>query len=400
MHLPARLRPLAAVFAVAAALTGAALSAQEGAKQCRGYLRLVPSDYVRNAEQFDAVCLPEAWYFMQNRWQALTHGGPRWPGLVVIDDGFFSSHDSGLRPWLFRGYPDGSGAPPLGTADGDSAQNPPAYGLHGTRVFSLLASDVGNGWIAGVVGPWRGIANGTLWGAGFVVARSGRGFPTSSSAGLVEDIFRGVVLPRPQNRVVNISQHLASIQAPGHAGLAQVLDLADWNQTVVVTGAGNNKETVDATAWIRNFRNVVVVGGLDPTGTALWRETIVKNGVKTEIGSGTGAGVDLYAPAQAFELILRDAHLVTDSGTSYSAPLVAGAVAMMQNVDPSLDSWVMRDVLVKTADPGAYPRLNVLKALLCVDTILTGSIGTNPPIRTWECNAGPFGNFKGERMGW
>lgn len=74
------------------------------------------------------------------RWQAVTVGGPRWPSMVVIDDGFFSSQDSGIRPWLFRGFPDGSGVPPIGTADGDSAHNPPDYGLHGTRVLSLLAS--------------------------------------------------------------------------------------------------------------------------------------------------------------------------------------------------------------------------------------------------------------------
>ena len=124
------------------------------------------------------------------------------------------------------------------------------------------------------------------------------------------------------------------------------------------------------------------------------------DGTKEDVGSATGAGVDLYAPAQAFELILRDGQIVTDSGTSFSGPLVAGAVAMMQNVDPTLDSWVVRDVLVKTADPGTYRRLNVLKALLCVDTILTGTIWADPPIRTWECNAGTFGKFQGERVGW
>src|SRR5262245_7092337 len=136
MNFPARRRPLAAAIAVLAAivvitaLTGAAASAQEGgAKACGGYPRLVPSDYARNAEQFDAVCLPEAWRFMQqtapnpSKWQAINVGAPRWPSMVVIDDGFFSTHDSGVRPWLFRGFPDGSGVQPIGTADGDSAMN-------------------------------------------------------------------------------------------------------------------------------------------------------------------------------------------------------------------------------------------------------------------------------------
>jgi subtilisin family serine protease len=407
MDLPARRRPLtafvlAAAFALIAALTATPASAQDGgtgAKHCRSYPRLVPHDYAPNAEQFDAVCLPEAWHFMQDRWQALSYGGPRWPSLVVIDDGFFSSHDSALRPWLFRGYPDGSGVQPNGTADGDFTFNPPAYGLHGTRVLSLLASDVGNGWIAGVVGPWKSPPGTSAWGAGFVLARSGNLINPSTPA-LLEQIFRDVVLPRPQNRVVNVSQHLASIPAPGHAGLGQMLDQADWNQTVVVTGAGNNKEVIGATAWIRNFPNVVVVGGLNPNGTALWRETIMTPKGPKEIGSATGGGVDLYAPAQGFDLILRDAQMVTDSGTSFAAPLVAGAVAMMQNVDPTLDSWILRDVLVKTADPGTYPRLNVLKALLCVDTIFTGTIWANPPIRTWECETETFGTFRGERVGW
>ena len=136
--------------------------------------RLVPDDYTANATQFDVICLPEAWHFMQDKWQSLQNDYPNWPYLVVIDDGFFFSDDGGPRPDIHPGYPDGSRIDPQGTARGDEPQSGQIgrYGYHGTAVLSLLTSDANNGLlIAGVSGPWSNTPRGREWGARFLPVR-------------------------------------------------------------------------------------------------------------------------------------------------------------------------------------------------------------------------------------
>lgn len=358
--------------------------AQGGAAHCGQHPRLVPTaDYSRNAEQFDAICMPEAWQFMRTRWQGITYGSP-WPTLTVIDDGFFTTKDSAYRPWLFPG-PGGS------TADGDPGL-PPVYGLHGTSVLSLLASRVNNGWIAGAVGPWTGVAN---HGTSFFLIRD-RTSATPPTAGTIAQLLGQYVIPYGERRVVNISQSIAHITSSTQ--LETQLDHANWQQIVVVTAAGNKKETLAANAWIRRFENVIVVGGLNATGSNLWL-----GGGGT--GSATGTGVDLYAPAENLEVLIRDAQMVTDSGTSFSSPLVAAVAAMMLNLEPSLDPWMVRDVLVKSADSGTYRRLNAIKALLCIDTLQQWTSWPPPnsnqvPVRSWSCTMTGFGNASGQRVGW
>ncbi len=374
---------LIAVFACALVLSTLSAGAQ-GAPQCGQYPRMVPNyDYPPNASQFDSICLPEAWEFMRARWQGISLGAP-WPTVVVIDDGFFTTKDSSLRPSLFPG-PGGS------TAAGDTAPLP-AYGIHGTSVLSLLASRLGNGYIEGGVGPIAGFAN---LGADFFLIRD-RTTAQGPTPGLIAQFLGQYVMPYAGRRVVNISQSLVDVTSSTQ--LADQLDYANWEQIVVVTGAGNHRETVPANAWIRGFENVIVVGGLNEIGSKLWVGG-------TGVGSATGAGVDLYAPAENLDVLIRDAQIVTDSGTSFAAPLVTSVVAMMQNLDPTLDSWEVRDILIKTADAGTYRRLNAIKALLCVDSISRWSAYPPPgsnwlPVHNWSCSMSGFGVASGQRVGW
>src|SRR5713226_9165851 len=90
-----------------------------GPPQCKQSPRLVPSntrEYQPNAQQFDTICLPEAWYFLKDKWQGLRPNISTWPTMVVIDDGFFATDDSGVRPEINPGYPDGTGIHPQGSA--------------------------------------------------------------------------------------------------------------------------------------------------------------------------------------------------------------------------------------------------------------------------------------------
>lgn len=399
---------LAALLALSLGTAPAGWGQENG--HCGSGERLVPTfegtgyprynDYDPNSLQFDAVCLPEAWEFMTTRWQGLRPGIGSWPYLVVVDDGFFTSQDSPVRPEIHPGYPDGSGQPPNGTAWGD-AGSPALYGYHGTAVLSLLSSTANNAsLISGICGGWDNIASGQSWGARFVPVRIGRGFLAPPTPSLLVDIFKEVVFPFPQARVVNLSKTLVDVDLPPGSDLESALLDANARQVVVVTGAGNSRGTVESTDWVRGFENVIVVGALDRAGTDLWIED-------KATGTATGDGVDLYAPGQDLTMVISWATTARDSGTSYAAPFVSGVVAMMQNVDPTLDPWEARGILVETGDlvtPStggpAVRRLNAYRALRCVEALQRWTSWGTPPVRYWECNLGSFGTASGSRVGW
>ena len=364
----------------------------------KGYPRY--NDYDPNATQFDAVCLPEAWEFMTSRWQGPQVGIGSWPYLVVIDDGFFTNQDSPVRPEIHPGYPDGTGLPPDGTAWGDP-NTPALYGYHGTAVLSLLSSTANNAFlISGICGDWDNVSGGQSWGARFLPVRLGKGLLAFPSPSLLTQIFKDVVLRYPEARVVNLSKSLVNLNLPAGSDLENVLLDANAQQVVVVTGAGNTRGNVKSTDWVRNFENVIVVGALNPAGTDLWIDN-------STTGTATGDGVDLYAPGQDLTMVIEWTTTAQDSGTSYAAPFVSGVVAMMQNIDPTLDSWEVRSILVETGDlvtPStggpAVRRLNAYRALRCVEALNRWTSWGNPPVRYWDCHMGSLGSASGSRVGY
>ncbi len=359
-------------------------------------------EYAANGTQFDAICLPEAWRFMRDRWQ-----GPAideaWPTMVVIDDGFFPSDDSGIRPKIRPGYPDGSGTDPNGSAWGD---DPPAgqvasYGHHGTAVLSLMSSRTNNGFLlSGACGPWLNKEGGNEWGARFLPVRIGRGFVPPPSPSLLVPIFDEVVFSLAQIRVVNISKTLIELNLPDGSDIANRLAWADARQVIVVTGAGNTRANIPDDAWARGFDNVVVVGALNPSGDDLWI-------VDQTTGTASGPGIDLYAPGQDLDVIEKYRSVVTDSGTSYAAPLVSCAAAMVLNVEPTLDPWVVREILVKTGESivptsggAAIRRLNAYRAVACAEAVQYSTTpgGTGlARVQSWACNLGNSVDYSGSR---
>ncbi|MEO1370703.1 MAG: S8/S53 family peptidase, partial [Acidobacteriota bacterium] len=156
---------------------------------------------------------------------------------------------------------------------------------------------------------------------------------------------------------------------------------ARWRQVAVVTGAGNDGRTVDPAHWLRDHANVIVVGALNRRGDDLWRSGF-------GVGTGTGDGVDLYAPGEDLVVADRWGALTADSGTSYAAPLVSGVVAMVQNLAPTLDAPAVRSLLVETGDKiatsgGDVRRLNAYRAVTCAATIHVNRYA--PGHYQWTC---------------
>lgn len=84
--------------------------------------------------------------------------------------------------------------------------------------------------------------------------------------------------------------------------------------------------------------------------------------------SRTGALVDLAAGGEGAYMLDRTGAVIQDSGTSYAAPLVAGAAGLLFSFDPSLTPGQVRDFLVAGAardgrQAGSYPLLNAYQSL-------------------------------------
>jgi subtilisin family serine protease len=146
---------------------------------------------------------------------------------------------------------------------------------------------------------------------------------------------------------------------------------------VIVASAGNREENQPTVPWPAAYPGVIAVSATDRDGT-LWS------------GSTTGPGVALSAPGVDIETLANHqpdgrpgGYLHVAAGTSASAPIVAGAAALVRARFPRLHAADVVNRLIRTADdagpPGRDPqygfgRLNLLRAL----TADVPSVSANP----------------------
>ena len=168
--------------------------------------------------------------------------------------------------------------------------------------------------------------------------------------------------------VVNLS--LGGKQTPqGQALVRQFLrDLAVTHPKVLVVAAAGNDAGDAATFGPGGLDepNLVTVGGLNHHG-GRWKETWTDaNGVQHTEGSNymsSGGEVTLAAIAQDVYTGMDtngDPHVA--SGTSFAAPQVTAAVAVLQALDPTLTAVEIKQILVDTAateisDPAISDRI-------------------------------------------
>jgi thermitase len=112
---------------------------------------------------------------------------------------------------------------------------------------------------------------------------------------------------------------------------------------------------------IADYSNLIFVAGTNASDQRWSQWTTDSNGVQTLVGSSYGNFVDLSAPAS--NILLADPTTIhgygLNSGTSFSAPLAAGAAALAWSIDPNLTPDEVEHMLESTAkdlgDPGWDP---------------------------------------------
>jgi thermitase len=140
---------------------------------------------------------------------------------------------------------------------------------------------------------------------------------------------------------------------------------------VLVMAAGNTNSYFGAA----DTPDIIVVSGTDQNDQLAWFTT-------------TGSYVDVSAPGTGILTTTPGGGYQAVNGTSFSAPLVAGAIGLMLSANPNLTPAQIDTILKVTADdlgpagwdPGyGWGRLNVGRAINAVEATMNGAPDTNSP---------------------
>jgi hypothetical protein len=129
---------------------------------------------------------------------------------------------------------------------------------------------------------------------------------------------------------------VANLSFSGVAKLPSIISAAQYFQSKggVVTASAGNAGTFDSSPTNPYF---LVVSGTDANDLlASW--------------SNTGNNIDLSAPGAVILTTMQGGGYGSGSGTSFSAPVVAGAAALVISANPTLPGTQVQNILKQTAD--------------------------------------------------
>jgi subtilisin len=289
--------------------------------------------------------------------------------VAVLDSGVTSSH-ADLRNAVVaeRCYcRDELGRPccPDGTAEQDGPGSARDDAGHGTYVAATIAS-------SGTVGP-RGIAPGVKV-IGIRVTDSQSNVTWTSQ---VVSAIDWILTERPEVRVVNMSFSLGEAESGAcdatQPAMREAIRRLRARGVTVVSATGNTGTTtgVNPPACISG---VISVGAVHPAHSKI-TETFgctdaAAESERVACFSNGGARLDLLAPGVGIPSARVDGKPITSSGTSFAAPTVAAAAALLLQKNPTLTpdeiELLLKSTgrsLIDTRTGSAYPRVDLRAAL-------------------------------------
>lgn len=222
---------------------------------------------------------------------------------------------------------------------------------HGTGVMGLIGANTGNGvGLAGVVwsGPLLGIE---------VLDGEGSGSTADLARGLNYAVGQGAA-------VVNISLGAPEIQ--NDAVLDAALTAAA-KTAVLVVAAGNTPG--QGVYYPASHPDVIAVGAVGGDDSALACYSARPNAQRPRIldivaPGGSGAICPGYRPELDLPVLASGGGYKLEAGTSFSAPMVSGVVALMRGANPGLSAAQTRALLLGSVKrSGGLPLLDAAAAV-------------------------------------
>lgn len=279
----------------------------------------------------------DQWYLWKTRvpsaWN-IARGGPM---VAVVDSGVMYDHND-LAGKIIKGW----------DIDGDYDPYPVPGDRHGTMIAGIITAEENNGqYIAGIA--WdspvlavkienNGIITDGSSASGILYAACSGAKVINCSFSFKVDIWNGQIPPEAQRQAVLFSTY--------------------FMDSLVVAAAGN--DYCDSPEYPAGFLEVLSVGGTDSNDDiAIWNPSASYCSSKGA-GSNFGVTVNIAAPGTS----IRSTSVVEGdlgfgpenfeswddaSGTSFAAPIVSAAAAMVREMHPAWNAFQVSEHLVKTS---------------------------------------------------
>lgn len=227
---------------------------------------------------------------------------------------------------------------------------------------------------------------------------SSHGTWTAGTAAATGNNSIGVASPALNCRIMPVRVSSLPSGAAMQSDLAEAVVWAADNGARVASvsymGAANSTMT-DAGRYIQNRGGVLVMAAGNtatynsaPDTSDIIVVSATAGGDALAGFTTTGTYVDLSAPGTSILTTAPGNAYQAVNGTSFSTPLVAGAIGLMLSINPSLTPAQIDTILKVTADdlgpagwdPGyGWGRLNVGRAITVIQGMVTGAPDTTPP---------------------
>jgi len=306
-------------------------------------------------------------------WNSNTPATGKGVGVAVIDTGIAGD----MPDFRVSGSDSSSRVVASAVVHPDATTAADTYG-HGTHVAGIIA---GNSLNRSALDPAKGRYVGVAPDADLISIKA------SDDAGnaTVLDVIYGLQFAVDHKaelgiRVVNLSLESTTPGSYKTDPLDAAVESAWFNGLVVVAAAGNRGTSDDAVSYAPgNDPYVISVGGVDDKGTksgsddvlASWsaRGTTQDGFAKPELVAPGAKIVSTLAPGSAFTGLcvtcVVGTQYIRAGGTSMSAPMVSGVVALLLERYPNLTPDQVKGVLMRSTRslPGGVPAVSAAAAI-------------------------------------